>query len=80
MKKCFFCGKEKVHEDDVMGFCDECGLKIWGPKMLKTIKENYGKARDEDDLVHMDTSSTLKMLRSGAGAKEGLSTKEKKFA
>jgi len=80
MKKCFFCGKEKVHEDDVMGFCDECGLKIWGPKMLKTIKDNYGKARDDDDLVHMDTSSTLKMLRAGAGAKEGISTREKKFA
>jgi hypothetical protein len=75
MKKCFFCGQEKVHEDSVMGFCDECGLKIWGPKMLKTIKENYGKARDEDDLVHMDTSSTLKMLRSGTSAREGLSSK-----
>jgi hypothetical protein len=65
-----FCGKEKVHEDDVMGFCDECGLKIWGPKMLKTIKDNYGKARDEDDLVHMDTSATLKSLRTSNPQKD----------
>ena len=80
MKKCFFCGKEKVHEDDVMGFCDECGLKIWGPKMLKTIKENYGKARDDDDLTHMDTSATLKMLRSGSAAGTGVSKQERKVA
>ena len=64
MKKCFFCGQEKVHEDSVMGFCDNCGLKIWGPKMLAAIKENYEKAKDNDDLVHMDTSATLKSLRS----------------
>jgi len=78
MKKCFFCGKEKVHEDDVMGFCDECGLKIWGPKMLKTIKDNYSKARDEDDLVHMDTSATLKMLRAGTAARSELPARERK--
>jgi hypothetical protein len=70
MKKCFFCGQEKVHEDSVMGFCDECGLKIWGPKMLSTIKENYGKARDDDDLVHMDTSATLKSLRTSNPQKD----------
>ncbi len=70
MKKCFFCGQEKVHEDSVMGFCDECGTKIWGPKMLKTIKENYEKARDDDDLTHTDISATLKSLRSGVTRKE----------
>lgn len=62
MKKCFYCGKE-INDEDVMGFCDACGIKIWGPKMLATIKEGYGKAKDNDDLVHMDTAATLKVLR-----------------
>ena len=62
MKKCLYCGKE-VSEDAVMDFCDNCGIRIWGPKMLATIKKNYGEAKDNDDLTHMDTSSTLKMLR-----------------
>jgi hypothetical protein len=70
MKKCFFCGQEKVHEDSVMGFCDNCGLRIWGPKMLAAIKENYTKAKDNDDLVHMDTSATLKSLRSSNPQKD----------
>jgi hypothetical protein len=62
MKKCLYCGKE-VSEDAVMDFCDNCGTKIWGPKMLATIKKNYGEAKDNDDLTHMDTSATLKALR-----------------
>ena len=52
-----------MHEDAVMDFCDDCGTKVWGQKMFATIKANYTKARDEDDLVHMDTSATLKSLR-----------------
>ncbi len=80
MKKCIFCKGEKVPDEAVMDFCDDCGLKVWGPKMLATLKANYTKARDEDDLVHMDTSSTLKMLRSGVPVKEGLSTRERKAA
>jgi hypothetical protein len=64
MRKCIYCGKEKVHEDAVMDFCDDCGIRVWGPKMFAAIKTNYTKARDEDDLVHMDTSATLKSLRS----------------
>ena len=66
MRKCIYCGKEKVHEDAVMDFCDDCGTKVWGPKMFATIKANYTKARDEDDLIHMDTSATLKSLRSNS--------------
>ena len=49
MKKCLYCKKE-IQEDSVMDFCDGCGIKIWGPKMLKAIKDNYGKARDNNDL------------------------------
>jgi hypothetical protein len=67
MKKCFYCGKE-ISEEAVMGFCDACGIKIWGPKMLETIKKNYGEAKDNDDLVHMDTSATLKVLRGNSAA------------
>ena len=78
MRKCIFCGKEKVHEDAVMDFCDDCGLRVWGPKMLATLKANYTKARDEDDLVHMDTSSTLKMLRSVPTEKKEMPTRERK--
>jgi len=70
MKKCFYCGKE-INDSDVMGFCDPCGIKIWGPKMLATIKKNYSEAQDNDDLTHMDTSSTLKTLRSGTAARSG---------
>lgn len=66
MRKCIFCGKEKVHEDAVMDFCDDCGTGVWGPKMFATIKANYTKARDEDDLIHIDTSSILKSLRSNS--------------
>jgi len=70
MKRCIFCGKEKVSEDAVMDFCDECGLRVWGPKMLATLKANYTKARDEDDLVHTDDSETLKTLKSGSAKRE----------
>ncbi len=68
MKKCIFCGKEKVHEDAVMDFCDECGLKVWGPKMLATLKANYEKARDDDDLIH--TESVAASLKSAAAKRE----------
>jgi hypothetical protein len=70
MKKCIYCGKEKVHEDSVMDFCDECGTRVWGPKMFAAIKANYTKARDDDDLVHMDMNATLKTLRSNSGERK----------
>ncbi|MCX6746752.1 MAG: hypothetical protein NTU63_01305 [Candidatus Pacearchaeota archaeon] len=54
MKKCIYCGKE-VQEDSVMDFCDNCGIKVWGPKMLKAIKGNYEKARDNGDLHGMNS-------------------------
>lgn len=69
MKKCLYCGKE-VSEDAVMDFCDACGVRIWGPKMLATIKENYGKAKENDDLTHTDIASTLKTLRSASQKRE----------
>lgn len=74
MKKCLYCGRE-VAEDAVMDFCDACGIRIWGPKMLATIKKNYGEAKENDDLTHMDTSATLKAIRSGHGAGTGNSVK-----
>jgi len=77
MKKCLYCGKE-IHEDAVMDFCDSCGIKIWGPKMLATIKKNYGEAKDNDDLTHMDTSATLKSLRNGAAVGRVDSVKDNK--
>jgi len=52
-----------------MDFCDSCGTKIWGPKMLATIKENYGKAKENDDLTHTDIAATLKTLRSASQKK-----------
>ena len=66
MKKCIYCKKE-IHEDSIMDFCDDCGTKVWGPKMLKAIKANYEKARDNGDLNGMDpNSSPLKNLKATA--------------
>jgi hypothetical protein len=75
MKKCLYCGKE-VAEEAVMDFCDSCGIRIWGPKMLATIKKNYGEAKDNDDLTHMDTSSTLKALRGNQPTNKSASVRD----
>jgi len=71
MKKCIFCGKEKVHADAVMDFCDDCGIKVWGPKMLATLKANYEKARDNDDLIHTESvAASLKSIKSASIKRE----------
>jgi hypothetical protein len=64
MKKCIYCGQQKVPDDAVMDFCEECAIKVWGPKMWATIKHEYEKARDNNDLLHTDSDvSPLKAAR-----------------
>ena len=49
MKKCFYCGDE-IEETNVLGFCDVCGIKVWGPKMLNAIRKNMEDARENGNL------------------------------
>lgn len=49
MRKCIYCGRE-VHKDSVIDFCDDCGKRVWGPKMFATIKQNMEDAKEKGDL------------------------------
>ncbi len=49
MKKCLYCGKE-LDENNVVDFCDKCGINVFGVKMFKAILKNMNNAREKGDL------------------------------
>lgn len=50
-KKCIYC-KGEISKENVMDFCDNCGIKVWGEKMFRAIKENMENARSEGNLCN----------------------------
>ena len=58
MKKCIYCGREISH-DSIIDFCEECGRKVFGDKMLKAIIENMSKAREKGDLYQGNISQNF---------------------
>jgi len=44
-----YCRKEII-DDSVVDFCRECGIKVFGEKMLEAIIKNMEKAREKGDL------------------------------
>jgi len=49
MKRCLYC-KGELSEESVVDFCENCGKKVWGPRMLKTIIKNIRDARNRGDI------------------------------
>lgn len=49
MKKCIYC-KNAIDESSVMDFCERCGVKVWGPKMYKTILQGFEEAGQKGNL------------------------------
>ena len=49
VKKCIYC-KCELPEESVIDFCDRCGTGVWGPKMLKAIKDSMEQASAKGDL------------------------------
>jgi len=49
MKRCIYC-KTLILEGSVIDFCDDCGYKVFGEKMLNVIKKNMERARERGDL------------------------------
>ena len=48
MGKCVYCKGEVNNK--ALDVCDQCGAKIWGPKMFKAIVSNMEGAKDRGDL------------------------------
>ncbi len=57
-KKCSFC-KSAIAEECVFEVCQNCGYKIWGEKMFKTIVSNMENARDVGDLYQGSVSRNI---------------------
>ncbi len=53
MKKCIYCNKE-IPSESVIDFCQECGVKVWGEKMFKTILDNMEGARENGTLLNCE--------------------------
>ncbi len=51
VRKCIYC-KADISQNSVIDFCDSCGVKVWGEKMFKAIKENMENARSEGNLCN----------------------------
>lgn len=59
MGRCVYC-KSEIGDDRAVDVCDDCGKKVWGPKMFSAIKNNMGNAREKGDLNQgLVTSSSM---------------------
>jgi hypothetical protein len=47
--KCVYC-KGQITGNRALDVCDNCGVKVWGPKMFKAILANMEDSRDRGDL------------------------------
>ena len=52
-KRCIYCNSE-IPSESVIDFCNECGIKVWGEKMFKTILTNMEDARDTGNLCNSE--------------------------
>ena len=48
-RKCVYCGCE-LPSENVIDFCERCGISSFGSKMFKAIIENMEKAQNRGDL------------------------------
>jgi len=46
-----------MSEESVIDFCDGCGYKVFGEKMLNAIKKNMEEARERGDLFQGSCTS-----------------------
>ena len=58
VKKCLYCSIELAQEN-IIDFCDRCGINVFGTKMLNTIKQNMENARSRGDLCHMNNTCEI---------------------
>ncbi|MEM1535255.1 MAG: hypothetical protein QXE64_01035 [Candidatus Pacearchaeota archaeon] len=49
MKKCVYCDAQ-INDERAIDVCDECGNKVWGEVMFRTIVNNMEKAKKRGDL------------------------------
>jgi uncharacterized UBP type Zn finger protein len=49
VQKCIYCGSE-ITDDRPLTVCNNCGIKVWGEKMFRTIINNMTDAREKGDL------------------------------
>ena len=49
MAKCTYC-KCPISDGSAVEVCDNCGTRVWGPKMFRAIKSNMEEARSRGDL------------------------------
>jgi len=49
MKKCLYCGCE-LEDESIIDFCEKCGKRAFGEKMLKAIIKNMKNAERKGDL------------------------------
>lgn len=49
MGKCVYC-KGNIEDERAVDVCDDCGTKVWGPKMFQAIKNSMGESRQRGDL------------------------------
>lgn len=47
--RCVYC-KCNIEDGRAVSVCDECGHKVWGPKMFRAIRENMDGAKLKGDL------------------------------
>lgn len=54
-RKCIYC-KGHVEDNSVIDFCETCGIKVWGHKMFKAIKDGMENSRERGDLEQGNVS------------------------
>ena len=50
VKKCIYC-KNEIPNESVIDFCERCGIKTWGAKMLNNIIKEMQAAENRGDLM-----------------------------
>lgn len=50
VKKCIYC-KNEIPNESVIDFCERCGIKTWGSKMLNNIIKEMQAAENRGDLM-----------------------------
>lgn len=58
VKKCLYC-KTELSGESLIDFCDGCGIKVWGEKMLAAIKQNMVDASLRGDLAFNDPKNHI---------------------